>query len=417
MSEYIVGIDVGSSKVCAAVGRINGQENLQILGISSVKCEGIRKGVVSDIDETTNAILKCIKQLERMVDIEIEVAYIAIPGGICELQNNKAVVAITSDNKEITKKDVDRALEAAKLIAVPSHKEIIGVMSKQYIIDGYDKIKDPIGMSGDRLEIDGQVVMAKSSIINNLIKSVNNAGIVVKGIDLQPNVQSSAVLRKEEKDSGTVLVDIGAETMDISIYKSGDLCYTSIIPLGGRNITKDISACLQISEEKAEEYKLKYGSVIYEDTDEYIQSTTSYNDLFEVKVSMLTEIIEARIDEMLEFVRKAIIDSEYYDEIKGIVIVGGGVSFIKGIVEKTESILNKSVRIGSPEFVGAASPLFSTAVGIVANVSNELMKNIAFDEVTEEVKRTTWSNSDNENKKEASGGIANRIKEFFADLF
>ena len=417
MNEHIVGIDIGSSKICGAVGKISSDGKLQIIGITSVVCSGLNKSVVIDIDSTAEAIKQCVTQLERMTDTQISEGYISLPGGICELVRNTGMIAISSEDREIKKCDVDRVIEAAKLISVPSDKEIVGVEPEQYIVDGYDNIKDPRGMSGVRLEVEAQVVMAKSTVVSNLLKSVKRAGIIVNGIILQPSAISEAVLRKEEKDMGIALVDVGAETIDISIYKSGKLKYTSIIQLGGDNITNDISVCLKVPFTESERLKLKYGSLVKgKGTDtEKIRVKDSYDNLVEIDNSLLIDIIEARVEELLQLIKRSLLNSGFYEEISGVVIVGGGISLFRGVSELSKEILSKSVRIGSPEYVGAASPIYVTAVGIVKQAVNNLKtSNISSEESDEHSYENKWLKNQNKNGK---NGFASKIKGFFADFF
>lgn len=411
MNEHIVGIDLGSSKICGAVGKISSNKKLQIIGITSVVCSGLNKSVVIDIDSTAEAIKQCVTQLERMTDIQISEVYISLPGGICELVRNTGIIAISSEDREIKQNDVDRVIEAAKLISVPSDKEIVGVEAEQYIVDGYDNIKDPRGMSGVRLEVEAQVVMAQSTVVSNLLKSVKRAGIIVNGIILQPSAISQAVLRKEEKDMGIALVDVGAETIDISIYKDGKLKYTSIVQLGGDNITNDISVCLKVPFSEGERLKHKYGSLIKvkgEDA-EKIRVKDSYNNLMEIDNNLLVDIIEARVEELLRLVKRNLLNSGFYKEISGVVIVGGGISLFRGTNELSKEILEKSVRIGSPEYVGAASPIYVTAVGIVIQAVSNLK---ACNSSSEEIDESKWSKNKNE-----KNGFASKIKGFFADFF
>jgi cell division protein FtsA len=417
MNEHIVGIDIGSSKICGAVGKISSNGKLQIIGITSVVCSGLNKSVVTDIESTAEAIRQCVTQLEHMTDTQIAEGYISLPGGICELVRNTAMIAISSEDREIKKYDVDRVIEAVKLISVPSDKEIIGVEPEQYIVDGYDNIKDPRGMSGARLEVEAQIVMAKSTIVSNLLKSMSRAGIKVNGIVLQPSAISEAVLRKEERDMGIALVDIGAETIDISIYKSGKLKYTSIIKLGGDNITNDISVCLKVPFNESEKLKLKYGSLVKGKGDdaEKIRVKDSYDNLMEIDNDLLIDIIEARVEELLHLIKTNLLSSGFYEKISGIVIVGGGVSLFRGISDLSKEILDKPVRIGSPEYVGAASPIYVTAVGIVKQAVNSLKVGNTSSEVSDDHSyENKWSKDQN---KEGKNGFASKIKGFFADFF
>ncbi|MBU3111395.1 cell division protein FtsA [Clostridium lacusfryxellense] len=417
MNEQIVGIDLGSSKICGAVGKVSSNGKLQIIGITSVVCSGLNKSVVIDIDSTAEAIKQCITQLERMTDMQISEAYISLPGGICELVRNTGMIAISSEDREIKQSDVDRVIEAAKLISVPSDKEIVGVEPEQYIVDGYNNIKDPRGMSGIRLEVEGQVVMAQSTVVSNLLKSVKRAGIKVNGIVLGPSAISEAVLRKEEKDMGIALVDVGAQTIDISIYKSGKLKHTSLIQLGGDSITNDISVCLKVPFSEGERLKLKFGTLVKSKEEDQIKIRVkdSYDNSMEIDNSLLIDIIHARVEELLHLIKRNLLNSGFYKEISGVVIVGGGLSLFRGTNELSKEILSNPVRIGSPEYVGAASPLYVTAVGIVLQaVNNFKTSNSIFEESDELLHDNKWSKNQNINGKNK---FASKVKGFFADFF
>jgi cell division protein FtsA len=413
MNEHIVGIDLGSSKICGAVGKISNNGQLQIIGITSVVCSGLNKSVVIDIDNTAEAIKQCVTQLERMTDTQISEGYISLPGGICELVRNTGMIAISADDKEIKQIDVDRVIEAAKLISIPSDNEIVGVEPEQYIVDGYDNIKDPRGMSGLRLEVEAQVVMAKSTVVRNLLKSVQRAGIKVNGILLGPSAISEAVLKKEEKDMGIALVDVGSATVDISIYESGKLKHTSIVPLGGDSITNDISVCLKVPFSEGERLKLKFGSLVKGKgtEDEKIRVKDSYSNVMEIDNNLLVDIIQARVEELLHLIKRNLVSSGSYKELSGVVIVGGGISLFRGVIELSKHILDKPVRIGSPEYVGAASPIYVTAVGIVVQAVNNIKINNNLSEGLEELKVSRTQNKKENNK------FASKVKDFFADFF
>ncbi|MGH4051346.1 MAG: cell division protein FtsA [Clostridium sp.] len=416
MNEQIVGIDLGSSKICGAVGKVSSNGKLQIIGITSVECSGLNKSVVIDIDSTAEAIKQCVTQLERMTDSQISEGYISLPGGICELVRNTGMIAISSEDREIKQSDVNRAIEATKLISVPSDKEIVGVEPEQYIVDGYDNIKDPRGMSGVRLEVEGQVVMAQTTVVSNLLKSVKRAGIKVNGIVLGPTAISEAVLRKEEKDMGIALVDVGAQTIDISIYKNGKLKHTSIIQLGGDSISNDISVCLKVPFSEGERVKLKYGSLVRgKEEDAKIRVKDSYDNLMEIDNNLVVDIINARVEELLQLIKRNLLNSDFYKEISGVVIVGGGISLFRGINDLSKDILNKPVRVGSPEYVGTASPLYVTAVGIVLQAINNLKtSNSSFEKTDEHLYDNKYSKEQNIKGK---NGIASKVKGFFADFF
>lgn len=418
MHECIVGIDIGSSNVYGAVGKVDSNGKIRIVGITSVKCNGLKKFVVVDIDSTSQSIKECITNLERMVDINISGVYITLPAGVSELIWNKGIVAVSSDDKEIKGNDVIRVIEAAKLIPIPSDKEIIGVVPQQYIVDGYDNIIEPIGMSGMRLEVDAQVVTAQSTVINNLRKSVNKAGIDILGEVLQQQAIAQSISKKEEMNMGIALIDVGAQTTDISIYKRGNLCYTNMIPLGGDNITNDISICLKLPFLESEKLKIKYGKLndCNNNSDIKIEINAGYDNSREVDINFLQEIIKARSEEILVYVREDLKQSKYYNEVSGVVIVGGGLSLFNGISEFATRNLDKSVKIGAPVYTGAASPVYATVVGVIKDVVSTLK----IDKNVEKFNNQDVNNSKKKGtiKKELNGdSFVSKIKGFFNEFF
>lgn len=418
MDEYIVGMDIGSSKICGAAGKIDKQGKLQVVGVKSVSCSGLKKGIVVDIDSTSESIKDCIEQLNRMIDKEITSVYISLPGGICELIPSQGVIAISSEDREIRKNDIQRVLNAAKVISIPSNKEIIGVIPKEYMIDGYDNIKDPIGMSGLKLEVDAHVILAQTTIVSNLIKSVRNAGLSVSGIVLEPLAISQVALKKDELKMGAALIDVGAEKIDISVYKNGNILYTEMIPFGGSTITNDISICLKIPFSEAEKLKLKYGSIEKSSSlsTNSIKANVGYNDVIEVDYSTLIDIIEARVEEYLTLIENKLQMSGYHNDIAGIVIAGGGISYLKGVCELGRGIFNKPVRIGAPEYIGTSNPVYNTAVGIIkdviktSNYSENVRKN-------KEVKVYKEEKLSEKNLANEDTGVLSKIKGFLADFF
>ncbi|SMC21532.1 cell division protein FtsA [Clostridium acidisoli DSM 12555] len=418
MNDYLVGIDVGSSKVCAAAGRIDKNGELSILGITSVNCRGLKKAVVVDIDGSSESIRECIEKLERMVDIEINEAYISLPGGISELVHNTGMVAISADDREIRKNDVERVLEATKLISISSDKEIIGIEPKQFIVDGYDNIKDPVGMSGLRLEVEADVLIAKTTVVTNLVKSVNKAGVDVKGICLQPKATSKVVLTEEEREMGTALVNVGAETMDITIIKNNNICFTSIIPLGGNNITNDISLGLKLPFQEAEKLKIKCANLIkskIEQENKSFSKSSISTENSSIDYDFFNEIVEARVEELIIIIKKEIEKSGFYEQIRNFVFVGGGLSLINGLMPFAENLLKKTVKIGSPIFVGAANPIYAVAVGIVKDASDIFKQSEISNDFYEEENNGIWEQKSK--KRYENTGVLTKVKNFLADFF
>jgi cell division protein FtsA len=429
MSEYIVGIDIGSSKVSAAAGKFDKLGNLQIIGVTTEKCSGVNKGIVVDIDKTSESIKGCIDQLERMIDDRIEEAYISFPGVISALVPNKGIVAVSSEDKEIKENDIKRVIRAAKIIPISSDREIIDVIPNQYIVDGCENIKDPEGMSGTRLELDALLVTAQSTFASNIMKSLNKADIKVNGIVFEPLASAAAALNVEEIEMGTALLDIGAETTNISIFKDGKLVYSEHVNLGGSTITSDIAIVMKITNSQAEQIKIKYGMKGYDSNNNtVIQVKADFNNEVTVDLNIVKQIIEARIEEILILLNKKIRGSGYDNAISGMVIVGGGISQFEGIEEFGKSILLMPFRIANLNYPGATNPVYATSVGVVKNVA-ELLKEKPVAESSEASKSKGKSkgikkdddfdedNYDEDDSERENEGLIGKIKGFFSEFF
>lgn len=420
MDEFIVGLDIGSSSVCTAAGKLDKYGKIQIIGINYVPCTGIKRGVVIDIDETSESIKNSIYQIQTMIDAKITEVYLSIPAEICEIILNKGVVAVSSDDREIKTNDVNRVLSASRIITIPSNKEIIGVIPEEYIVDGYSKIKDPIGMSGVRLEVDAQIILSESTIISNLLKCIKKSGLSVKGMVFQPMANALSSLKEEETETGVLLIDVGSETTNMTVFKEGKITYLDRMAMGGSIITNDISLCLKLPISEAEKIKLKYGKInLQKEEDFKIKVNSSYDNTVEISYNILNEIISSRIEELLSLVKNKLIKNEQMENISNIVIVGGGIALLKGVNELGQDIIGKSTRIGMPEYIGTVSPLYSSAVGVVEDVLNTLKTNpISGDDKESNKKREKYKRDEEEIfYEEEKDGIISRIKEFFLDFF
>jgi cell division protein FtsA len=425
MSEYIVGIDIGSSKVSAAAGKFDKLGDLQIVGVTTAKCKGVNKGIVVDIDKTSESIKGCIEQLERMIDSRIEEAYISFPGVISELVPNKGVVAVSSEDKEIRENDLKRVIRAAKIVSISSEKEIIDVIPNQYIVDGTANITDPEGMSGTRLELDALLVTAQSTFASNIMKSLSKAGIKVNGIVFEPLAAAEAALSKEELDMGTALLDIGAETTNISVFKDGKIVYNDHVNLGGNTITNDIAIVLKIPQSQAEQLKIKYGMKGQdENNSSIIKLKADFNNEVNVDLHMVKQIIEARIEEILILLNKKVMSSGFNNAIAGMVIVGGGISQFEGIEEFGKSILLMPFRIADLGYAGASNPVYATAVGAVKKVSQLLREKPSAPSKAERKSKNykrdddydEYDHEEYESEREDEGLIG-KIKGFFSEFF
>ncbi len=369
MGEIITSIDLGTSKVCAIIARVDKTNNLQIIGIGNSISNGMRKGVVVDIEAVSQDVIKAVEQAENMADTEVESIYINLPGGYCNVINNKGIIAISGEGGEIDVDDVTRVLNSAAIVPIPQGQQIIDVIPEQYIVDGYDEIKDPIGMSGIRLEVEASIITSSTTTSLNLLKSINKAGFNSMGIIMEPFALAESILTKDEKELGVLLIDIGAGTSDISLFKNNRLKYSNILPIAGNHITNDISIGLRIPFDKSEEIKKKYGIAYSEDPNlenELEVLPIGIDQKIKVSEAELLEIIGARISEIFELTNQLLINNRLKDDVlAGVVLTGGGVSYLKGSADLASKILNMPVRIGQPNYIGVKHPVFSTSVGLI----------------------------------------------------
>ncbi|WP_427338503.1 cell division protein FtsA [Caloranaerobacter sp. DY30410] len=369
MGNVVTSIDLGSSKICVIISEIDSNGQLQVIGIGRSRCKGIKKGVVVDIEETTKAIIEAVTQAENMADLEVYEAYINIPGGYTKLIRNKGIIAVSSDDKEISFEDVKRVLNSATIVSIPQDQRIVDIIPRQYIVDGYDGISDPVGMVGIRLEVEADIIVGSTTTVLNLVKSVNRAGIEVLGIIMEPISTSEAILTKDEKDLGVLLLDIGAGTSDFSVFRNGTLIYSNILPIAGNHITNDISVGLRLPFDRSEEIKKKFGvayTKLADDNNVFEINPLGFSNNLEVNEIQLSEIIEARIREIFELINMDLIKNRVKDKIlTGVVITGGGVSYFKGVTELGIEVFGLPVRIGQPYQMGAQEPIFSSAVGLI----------------------------------------------------
>lgn len=417
LSNIVASLDIGSSKISAIVAEVN-KGQFSVLGVGTSESNGVKKGVIVDIDSTVNAIRNAIKQAENMSNKEIKSVYTNVYGGFTTLYNNRGVIAISGDKKEIVSDDVKRVVEAAKIIDLPPDKEIIDIIPEQFIVDGSEGVRDPKGMSGTRLEVDAKIVTASSTYIQNITNTINKAGYEIDGIVLQPIAESDIILDHDEKNLGVALIDVGAETTDISIFNNGHLMYSNIIPVGGNNITNDISIICKIPYENAEKIKKQYAvaseKLIKNDETIQIKKVNGKGEK-EIKLSEISKIMDDRIYELLNFIRKCLEDSGLYNEIgAGVVITGGGLFNIKGIIDVAQDILGLPVRFGYPNFIGVANPVYSSSAGIALYMlKRRKTSNVVSNKKTDD----DYAEENEVNEKQNSPSFIHKIREFFADFF
>lgn len=369
-SDLLVGIDFGTTKICVVVGQMT-NEGIEIVGLGKQPSLGIRKGVVVNIPSTVEALKKSIEVAELMAGGEVTSAYCGIAGGHIKGVNSSGVVAIK--NKEVTAQDVDRAIDAAKAVAIPLDREVIHVIPQEFTVNDQEGIKDPIGMSGVRLESKVHIVTGAVSSAQNIIKCANQAGLNVADIVLEPLASAEAVLTPDEKELGVALVDIGGGTTDVAIFARGSVVYTSVIAMGGNHITNDIAVGLRTSIQDAETIKLHSGcamsSLLPSDTVIEVP-VVGGKKTREVSRSVLSKIIEPRVEEIFSLVSQEIVKSGFKHLLSTGVVLTGGASLLEGAPELAEFIMEMPVRRGMPRGVGGlidavSSPIYSTAVGLL----------------------------------------------------
>ena len=371
--ECIAGLDIGTTKICAIIGEYNENNILEITGVGTAPSKGLRRGVIINIETTVKSILSAIEAAEMMSGREVESVYTGLAGGNIEGINSKGVVAVTGKGREITKEDVDRVVDAARAVPIPMDREVIHMIPQEFIVDEQGGIKNPIGMIGVRLEAEVHIITAAVTSAQNIVKSVNRAGFKALNIILEPLASAKAVLSEDEKELGTVLIDLGGGTTDILLYIEGSPYYTDIIPLGGEQVTNDISIILKTPVDAAEKIKLKsgccYKDLIQGDEEIFIPSVGGRPPRRLLKKD-LVEIIQPRVSEILEMVKDKIDKKGYLKLLGGGVVLTGGGSLIPGITELAMEIFGLPARVGYPiKFGGLVeeyyNPKFATGVGLV----------------------------------------------------
>ncbi|WP_028611219.1 cell division protein FtsA [Paenibacillus harenae] len=369
-NDIIVSLDIGTSKVRAIIGEMNNGA-INIIGVGSADSEGIRKGAIVDIDQTVQSIRNAIEHAERMVGIQISDVYVGIQGNHIALQTNRGVVAVSNEDREIGEEDIERVLQAAKVVALPPEREIINLVPKQYLVDGLEGISDPRGMIGVRLEVEATIVTGTKTAIHNLMRCVEKAGLRISGVILLSLASGVMSLTKDEKSMGTVLVDIGAGSCTIAIYDQGGLAATSTLPIGGEYVTNDIAYGLRTQSEQAEKIKLKYGCSNVPDAAEDVKfKVTRMGSNVEKEFSQLdlASIIEPRMQEIFHLIRQEVRVLGYGDKVNGFVLTGGTVS-MPGTLALAQAELESSVRIALPDYIGVRDPAYSSGVGMIQYVS------------------------------------------------
>ena len=385
-NDYVVALDIGTSKVVCLIGQLTDSHAVEIVALGSYPSSGLKKGVVVNIDATTDAIQKSMDQAKNSFDGKLKNVYVGIAGNHIKSLNSHGIVGIK--DKEVTAFDIDRVIEAAQAVAIPSDQKVLHVLPQEFVIDDQDSIREPLGMSGVRLESHVHLVTCANNAIQNIEKCVKRCGITLDGFVLEQLASSYSVLSEDEKELGVCIVDIGGGTTDIAIFNSGSISFTGVIPIAGDQVTSDIAVALRTPTPQAEELKQKYGCAVAEFTTE--SETIEVAGVGgraprELSRKALAEIVEPRYVELFELVKAEIQRNGFDGKIPAGIVLTGGTSKMEGVVELAESIFQTSVRIGVPEnFKGMESvlknPIYATSLGLLGYGFDQLKQGIALEQ-------------------------------------
>lgn len=369
--NLIVGLDIGTSKIVAIVAEVLPDGRLEIIGMGQHPSRGLKKGVVVNIESTVNAIQRALEEAELMADCKIREVYTGIAGSHIRSLNSHGMVAIK--DKEVTQADVDRVIETARAVNIPLDQQILHILTQEFIIDGQEDVREPLGMSGVRLEVKVHIVTGAVSAAQNIIKCVKRCGLEVQDLILQPLASSMTVLSEDEKDLGVCLIDIGGGTTDIAVFTHGAIRLTSVIPIAGDQITNDIAMALRTPTKDAEDIKCRYGCALRQlaEADEVVEVPgVGERGPRRLSRQTLAEVIEPRIEELYSLVQAELRRSGFEDLMSSGIVLTGGSSIMRGMVELGEEVFHMPVRLGMPQYVGGLAevvrnPKFSTGVGLL----------------------------------------------------
>jgi cell division protein FtsA len=376
MEDLIVGLDIGTSKICAVVGEVRPDGRVDIVGMGSHPSIGLRKGMVINIENTVDSIKEAIEEAETMAGCEISSVYAGIAGGHIKGFNSHGIIALK--NREVTRGDIERVIDAARAVAIPMDREVIHTLPQEFIVDDQAGITDPVGMSGVRLEVKIHIVTGAVTSAQNIIKCANRAGLDVYDIILESLASSEAVLSDEEKNLGAALIDFGGGTTDLAVFSQGSIKHTSVLTLGGDNLTNDIAIGIRTPFKEAEKIKIKYGcgltSLIGKEETIEVPSVGERTPRT-ISRELIGEILEPRVEEIFTLIYQELVRSGYDNLVTSGIVATGGSSLLPGVPEIMEQVFNMPARIGYPSNIGGLkeivnSPMYATAVGLVLYGAN-----------------------------------------------
>lgn len=404
--DIVAGMDIGTSHVRVIVGEMTTDGTINIIGVGTSPSEGIKKGVIIDLERTVESINKAVAEAERMVGARIGLINAGIVGSHVGLVNNKGVVAVAGDDKEITENDIERVIQAARVIALPQDREIVDIIPREFIVDGYDGIRDPVGMLGVRLEVETMIITGTMTSMRNLLRSLNMAGLEVNALVLNSLANGEICLSRDEKELGVFLLDLGGGTTEVSLFQHGVLKDLAVISVGGDHITNDLAVGLRTTFQLAERLKTEYGFALADmasDNEDIEIEGISGKEKRKISSREIVTYIEPRVQEMLQLCSQEMARMGFASMPPAGVVITGGVSLLRGVADLAEQVFECPVRIAQPEYLGVKSPIYSTAVGII----NYVVKNRAVGRLTKRPER----------KVKFFYMLWQRIKSFITDIW
>lgn len=372
-SKYVVGLDVGTTKTCVVICELSEGNELTVVGIGSAESKGLRKGVVVNLDSTVSAIRKAVEEAEKVAGTSVESVYVGLSGVHVKSFNSRGAVAITAHNREIGKEDIRRVVETAKAVSLPTDREIVHVLPQEFVVDGQDGIGDPLGLLGTRLEVNCHIVTSSTTAAQNIVTAANRSGIIVADTVLQQLASAESTLGVDDKELGVALVDIGGGTTDLAVFAQGAIRHTSILPLGGDQVTNDIAVGLRTSIPEAERIKRQYGcalSTLIEEDVSFEVPSVGGRQPKSISKKILCEIIQPRVEEIVSLTQEEIKQAGMEKALGAGIVVTGGTVLLDGVIDVTEQIFDLPVRKGIPTGLEGmaevlSSPIYSTVVGLI----------------------------------------------------
>ncbi|WP_028451756.1 cell division protein FtsA [Chitinilyticum aquatile] len=379
--NLIVGLDIGTSKVVAVVAEITDEGALNVVGLGSAASRGLKRGVVVDIEKTVSAIQSALGEAELMADCKIREVFTGIAGSHIKGINSHGMVAIK--DREVTQADIDRVIETASAVNIPTDHQVLHILPQEYVIDGQEDVKEPLGMSGVRLEVRVHIVSGAVSSVQNITKCIRRCGLEIAEVVLQPLASAHAVLTEDEKELGVCLVDIGGGTTDMAVFINGAIRHTAVIPIAGDQVTNDIAMALRTPTGEAESIKMQHGVALRHMTDPSAMIEVpgvGERGARQMSRHTLAEVVEPRVEELYSMVLQELRRSGFAERLSSGVVITGGAALMPGMVELGEEIFHMPVRLGLPKYVGGLAevvknPRYSTAVGLLLLAREQMMKN------------------------------------------